>query len=248
MPNPVARALERLVFAARDGALKLALPLINSRVAARGLSGAGRPRLWRGSPPEARPLRPRRAEGAGAGPAVLLWRKLAERLQGDLPRLGPGLRQPRHRHRGRRLPALSAGQIPRLRRGRRAGLSLPARTGGRGGRRSGPHRRQRPFRRRLYRRDAGGESELSESGGPFARRDPRRHRSGRALRLPAALRSGADRHFRRRPRDGDAADQARRARRAAHAAGARHQGHHGRRRQFATVRAAPGSPPATRSS
>ncbi len=32
MPNPIARTLESLVLAARDGALKLALPLLNSRV------------------------------------------------------------------------------------------------------------------------------------------------------------------------------------------------------------------------
>ncbi len=32
MPNPIARTLESLAFAVRDGALALVLPLINSRV------------------------------------------------------------------------------------------------------------------------------------------------------------------------------------------------------------------------
>ena len=198
---------------------------------------------------QARPLCPGRAERARAGAAVLLWRQLAERQQEHLPRLRPGLRQRRHRRRGRRLSALSAGEISRLHRGRRAGLPLPARD-----------RRRRmaaiPARIFVSGHSAGAyiAAMLGRAIAAYLRAMTRaagiarRHRHRRALRFPAAPRSRADRHLRRRSRDGDPADQICAQQGAADAAGARHRGHDGRRRQFAAHGQAAAARRATRSS
>ena len=108
-----------------------------------------------------------------AGRDILLWRQLEQRDAQRLCLCRPGTGGTGFRNGHPRLPAGSRHTLSRLRRGRRSGGALDARAYRRVRRRSRQAGADGAFRRRLYRRDAGGRRPLAgprQAGGARAGR------------------------------------------------------------------------------
>ena len=169
----------------------------------------------------------------GAGHRLLLWRRLAQRQQADLPLCGQGAGAARLCRRAAGLSHLSAGALSGFPRRRRAGGALGEGQRQALRRRSAKNLPDGPFGRRPYRGHAGDRRHVAAKGRPRARPRYRRpDRRLRSVRFPAAQGRNAEDHLRRRQPAGNAADLPRHAGRAAGAVVDRRQGRRGRRRQF----------------